>query len=277
MDHQAVKYYPSYIVSKNMHLHPLFLSKITSKFMITDATGKHINVGIPVKFEARHQKVLGYKRRNPRGWEYSNLTLNLLKSIDKLSQIFFFRLSKVGNDIPVLEDLFPDTSTKDAKNLLDGIKQWLKYVSSSLSRYLWIPREAVLNPRSSFALLRSQKFDLGDRVVYIQDSGKVPIFSKGTVVGYTTLSSSLSIQVLFDHEIVAGNNFGGRLRTNRGLGLDASFLLNITNRQFIYHSKASQRLWKRKSNLTIGTIIPKLLTRLLQSNNQKKTEKRKGT
>ncbi|AJR80395.1 Xrn1p [Saccharomyces cerevisiae YJM428] len=280
MDHQAVKYYPSYIVSKNMHLHPLFLSKITSKFMITDATGKHINVGIPVKFEARHQKVLGYARRNPRGWEYSNLTLNLLKEYRQTFPDFFFRLSKVGNDIPVLEDLFPDTSTKDAMNLLDGIKQWLKYVSSKFiavslesdsltktsiaavedhimkyaaniegherKQLAKVPREAVLNPRSSFALLRSQKFDLGDRVVYIQDSGKVPIFSKGTVVGYTTLSSSLSIQVLFDHEIVAGNNFGGRLRTNRGLGLDASFLLNITNRQFIYHSKASKKALEKK-------------------------------
>lgn len=165
-------------------------------------------------------------------------------------------------------------------NLLDGIKQWLKYVSSKFiavslesdsltktsiaavedhimkyaaniegherKQLAKVPREAVLNPRSSFALLRSQKFDLGDRVVYIQDSGKVPIFSKGTVVGYTTLSSSLSIQVLFDHEIVAGNNFGGRLRTNRGLGLDASFLLNITNRQFIYHSKASKKALEKK-------------------------------
>lgn len=280
IDHHAVQYYPSYIVSKNMHLHPLFLSKITSKFMITDATGKHINVGIPVKFEARHQKVLGYARRNPRGWEYSNLTINVLKEYRQTFPEFFFRLSKVGNDIPVLDDLFPNTSTKEAMNLLDGVKQWLKYVSSKFiavslesdsltktsiavvedhimkyaaniegherKQLAKVPREAVLNPRSSFALLRSQKFDLGDRVVYIQDSGKVPIFSKGTVVGYTTLSSSLSIQVLFDHEIVAGNNFGGRLNTNRGLGLDASFLLNITNRQFIYHSKASKKALEKK-------------------------------
>ncbi|CAI6500461.1 AIS_HP2_G0017580.mRNA.1.CDS.1 [Saccharomyces cerevisiae] len=280
MDHQAVQYFPSYIVSKNMHLHPLFLSKITSKFMITDATGKHINVGIPVKFEARHQKVLGYARRNPRGWEYSNLTINVLKEYRQTFPEFFYRLSKVGNDIPVLEDLFPNISTKEAMNSLDGVKQWLKYVSSKFiavslesdsltktsiaaveehimkyaaniggherKQLAKVPRKAVLNPRSSFALLRSQKFDLGDRVVYIQDSGKVPIFSKGTVVGYTTLSSSLSIQVLFDNEIVAGNDFGGRLRTNRGLGLDASFLLNITNRQFIYHSKASKKVLDKK-------------------------------
>ena len=109
-----------------------------------------------------------------------------------------------------------------------------------------VPREAILNPRESYTLLRQQRFSLGDRVIYVQDSGKVPLFSKGTVVGYTTLGLNLSVQVLFDHEIVAGNTFGGRLRTKRGLGLDSSFLLNITDRQFIYHSNASRRHLSRQ-------------------------------
>ncbi|KAF4004734.1 hypothetical protein FOB22_002532 [Saccharomyces cerevisiae] len=132
-----------------------------------------------------------------------------------------------------------------------------------------VPREAVLNPRSSFALLRSQKFDLGDRVVISKILVRYQ-FLKGYSCWLYYSQFIISIQVLFDHEIVAGNNFGGRLRTNRGLGLDASFLLNITNRQFIYHSKASKKALEKKKQSNNRTIIPKLLTRLLQSNNLKK-------
>lgn len=276
MDESMIKYYPSYVISKELQLHPLFLSKITSKFLVTDCNGSHVNVGIPIKFEARHQKVLGYARRNIKGWDYSNVAVALIKRYREMFPAFFAKLSKTSGDIPVMQDLFPDLSSRAIMSMLDDIKQWIKFstenfvvvslesnsltkasiracedyiekYSSSIEQHetkqlAKVPREAVLSPRVSFSQLRAQKFDLGDRVVYIQDSGKVPLFSKGTVVGYTTLGLSLSIQVLFDHEIVAGNKFGGRLRTKRGIGLDASFLLNITNRQFIYHSKASKKV-----------------------------------
>ncbi|GAV54367.1 hypothetical protein ZYGR_0AL00990 [Zygosaccharomyces rouxii] len=280
IDTELVKYFPSFIVSKRLQLHPLFLSRITSRFMITDQAGKNVNVGITVKFEARHQKVLGYARRNPKGWEYSNLALDLINEYRNLFPQFFNKLATIqGSSMPSIEELFPELSSEQCAKLLQDVTTWLTSVTEKFVNVSWesdsltkvsmqavedyiekyssyldktekkqlakVPCEAVLDPKSSYALLRSQKFDLGDRVIYIQDSGKVPLFSKGTVVGYTTLGTSLSIQVLFDNEIVAGNNFGGRLRTNRGLGLDASFLLNLTNRQFVYHSKASKQVSKK--------------------------------
>ena len=277
LDKKLVKYKPSFIIAKEMKLHPLFLSKITSNFLVADTKGKHVNVGIPIKFEGRRQKVLGYAKRNPKGWEYSNLTMDLLSHYRKTFPEFIEKLSRSSSNsnIPSIASLFPELPKDKCSELLAAVRMWLKTVtasfvtvsleSDSLSKtsinaieefimpysthidetekkqLAKVPREAVLDPKSSFTLLRSQRFDLGDRVIYVQDSGKVPLFSKGTVVGYTTLAHSLSIQVLFDNEIVAGNKFGGRLRTNRGLGLDASFLLNITNRQFIYHSKASKK------------------------------------
>lgn len=285
IDTNLVKYFPSFIVSKRLQLHPLFLSKITSRFMIADQAGKNINVGITVKFEARHQKVLGYARRNSKGWEYSNLAIDLINQYRTLFPQFFNKLAAIqGNSMPSIQELFPELSREEYTKLLQDVTAWLKTVtekfvnvsleSDSLTKvsmqavedyiekyssYLdqtekkqlaKVPCEAVLDSKSSFALLRSQRFELGDRVVYIQNSGKVPLFSKGTVVGYTTLGMSLSIQVLFDNEIVAGNNFGGRLRTNRGLGLDASFLLNLTNRQFVYHSKASKQVAKKPAPTT---------------------------
>lgn len=292
IDNSMVKYFPSFVVAKKLQVHPLFLSKITSKFLISNQSGKHINVGIPIKFEARHQKVLGYARRNPKGWEYSNLALQLLQDYKKRFPDFFTRLSKASGNIPSIEELCPESSAEKTKDLLQSVTNWLKaasdkFVNVSLesdsltkvsmlaveehiekySAYLdktekkqlaKVPCQAILDPKTSFALLRSQRFDLGDRVVYIQDSGKVPLFSKGTVVGYTTLGPNLSVQVLFDNELVAANKFGGRLRTNRGLGLDASFLLNITNRQFVYHSKASKKASEEKKprNTSISPRLP---------------------
>lgn len=273
-DASLIYYFPSFVIAKELNLNRLFLARITSRFLIADNEGKQVNVGIPVKFEAKHQKVLGYARKNQKGWEYSNLTVNLLKEYSTRFPHFFHNLSKIPtSDIPVLQDLLPNLSSSDSTKELNEIKNWLKYVtelfvtvsfeSDSLSKgsirsvedYIIahsfeleqyesknlakVPREAILDPRESISLLRTQRFNLGDRVMYIQDSGKVPLYSKGTVVGYTTLGLNVSVQVLFDHEIVAGNTFGGRLRTKRGLGLDSSFLLNLTDRQLVYHSKAS--------------------------------------
>ncbi|CCF57300.1 hypothetical protein KAFR_0C03080 [Kazachstania africana CBS 2517] len=284
IDNKLVHYIPSYVAAKKLDLNKLFLSRITSKFLIDDANGKHVNVGIPVKYENKQQKVLGYARRNPKGWEYSNLTINLIREYRSRFPEFFRGLSRTGNGIPSLQELFPGISTEVAMKKLQEIKDWLKFSeenfvivsnesdsltkgsiravedfievhssgreNSETKQLTKVPRDAILNPRVSFGLLRTQRFNLGDRVVYIQDSGKVPLFSKGTVVGYTTLGLSLSVQVLFDHEIVSGNTFGGRLRTKRGLGLDSSFLLNVTDRQFVYHSKASKKLLEGKKSGT---------------------------
>ena len=292
-DNALVQYLPSYIVSKKLNINRLFLSRITSKFLISDIDGRRVDIGIPVKFESQHKKVLGYARRNTKGWEYSTITMNLLREYKIRFPDFFARMEKVGNDIPSIEKLYPEMPMKESVKILDQVKTWLKHVtenfvtvsleSDSLTKasiaevenYIIanvaaieqqnetkqlakVPREAVLNPRDSLTLLRSQKFSLGDRVIYVQDSGKVPLFSRGTVVGYTTLGANLSIQVLFDHEIIAGNTFGGRLRTKRGIGLDSSFLLNITERQFIYHSRASKKhttATPRKEKLSKEEIV----------------------
>lgn len=276
IDQNNVRYYPSYIISKKLRIHPLFLSKITSKFLITDLNNRKIDVGLMIKSEGRHEKVLGYARRNVKGWEYSDLTVNLLSEYRRTFSDFFEKLAQQGRNIPSIEEIYPDATAEELKALVSNVTGWLKDVKQSfvtvslesdsltkasiaavedeIEKYVQladhselrqlakVPREAILDPKVSLTLLRSQKFELGDRVIYVQDSGKVPLFSKGTVVGYTTIGNSLSIQVLFDDEIVAGNNFGGRLRSKRGLGLDSSFLLNLTNRQFIYHSKASQKV-----------------------------------
>lgn len=104
-----------------------------------------------------------------------------------------------------------------------------------------VPRNAILNASESYQLLSDQKFDLGDRVEYVQDFGKVPIMSKGTVVSIITVGSKTSLGVIFDVPQLSGNNMNGKLQTNRGLSLDSSLVLNLSNKQFVYHSKASKQ------------------------------------
>ena len=45
-----------------------------------------------------------------------------------------------------------------------------------------------------------------------------------------------SLGVIFDQPLLSGNNMNGKLNSNRGLIIDSSLVLNLTNKQFVYHS-----------------------------------------
>lgn len=275
-EHRDFKYFPSFEVARNLHLQPLFLSKITSSFIIENEKGQRVYVGLDLKFDSRREKVLGYTKKGERTWEYSILAINLIQQYRKLFPDFFNALAKpTGNSrqVPSVNSIWPKADSKTIEQNLKKITDWLKEVKSdfikvslesdSLSRKSikeiedqieiyavqadkeeskklgGVPRDAVLDPAVSFNKLKSQSFKLGDRVVYIHDSGKVPLFSKGTVIAYNSLGSSVTLQVLFDKPLMGGNKFDGRLRTNRALNVDSSLVLNLSYKQFIYHSKAS--------------------------------------
>jgi 5'-3' exoribonuclease 1 len=275
LEHQRTRYFPSSEVARNLRIHPLFLSKITSSFMIFDEKNKRVNVGLDLKFESRREKVIGFTRKGERGWLFSADAIGLITDYRKRFGPFFNDLSKwaVGRDIPSVNDIWPKLDSKGIEQRLREITEWLRGVkdqfnrasleSDALSRpsilkieseiklysqeedqsdskkLIGVPKEAVLDPNVSFNKLKSQSFELGDRVIYVHNSGKVPLFSKGTVVAYNSLGSNVALRVLFDKPLIGGNTLEGRLTTNRGLDVDSSLVLNISNRQFIYHSKAS--------------------------------------
>ena len=208
-DEKLIRYYPSFIVAKKLQIHPLFLSRITSKFMVGGLNDRLINFGLEIKFESRHEKVLGYARRNVRGWEFSEMTMALLSEYKKNFPDLFQKLSTAGRDVPSISKLYPGKDINELKKLIEDVRSWLKAVrqnfvtvsleSESLTKASMaaveefiekysispadvskkqlakVPREAVLDPEAAFSLLRTQKFDLGDRVIYIQNSGKVPV------------------------------------------------------------------------------------------------------
>jgi 5'-3' exoribonuclease 1 len=72
-------YFPSYTVATLLNMKPLPLSKITSSFTVVVDGETRMNLGLSLKFEARRQKILGYSRRVPEGWQFSDKALALVK------------------------------------------------------------------------------------------------------------------------------------------------------------------------------------------------------
>lgn len=97
------------------------------------------------------------------------------------------------------------------------------------------PRQALLHPEHAEGRLQGQAFDVGDRVVYVQNSGKVDIAMRGTVVGINTST----LDVVFDQPIMSGSTLGGRCSENRGSIVPKSSVLNLTNPTVIALSKAA--------------------------------------
>lgn len=278
LESRVVQYYPSGQLLRMLHIPPLFLSKITSTYMIEDDEGRRQNIGITLKYQQKGLKVLGYTRRNDRGWEFSAIAIDLIgKYLGKFPAFFKKLISVAGqqNSIPTLKSLGL------SKTELDEIKKYLKSINGELQvvsleseacskisiskiesqiidfvnkpvKYetkgiKGIPRTAVLVPSLSFHALSKQSFKLGERVIYVQSSGLVPVFSKGTVVGIKALGSKNLIQVLFDLPIMSGNDLDGRLKTQRGLTVDSSNLLNITTPQLVYQSRVEKTNKKQGS------------------------------
>ncbi|CAI5757161.1 unnamed protein product [Candida verbasci] len=293
IENREIKYYPSFEVAKTLRISPLLLSKITSQYIITNEKNQKVNIGLELKFESKRQKVLGYTKKSLNGkfWEFSPLAINLLQQYISKFPNLFRRLNQLGpSDIPNISQVsIPDECKK--------VREWLKEVKSELipvslesesftkfsyqaieqymNNYILnqvptinkdikgVPREAILNASESYQLLGDQKFELGDRVIYVQDFGKVPILTKGTVVSISTLGSKTSLGVIFDVALLSGSTFNGKLTSNRGLMIDSSLVLNLSNKQFVYHSKASQV----RKPMTYDEKIAKL-----KANEQRKKE-----
>ena len=106
-----------------------------------------------------------------------------------------------------------------------------------------VPRHALLHPTHAEGRLQGQAFALGDRVVYVQNSGKVDIAKRGTVVGINTAT----LDVVFDLPIMSGSTLGGRCSENRGSIVSKSSVLNLTNPTVVALSKAA--LQRKPDNL----------------------------
>ncbi|KAG2336311.1 hypothetical protein BDR05DRAFT_1015028 [Suillus weaverae] len=81
-------------------------------------------------------------------------------------------------------------------------------------------RYAVLKPSHTIYRLQHQHFALGDRVTMVQDSGGVPLSTKGVVIGLNTKS----MDVMWDVPFMSGTT---------GSTVEFTSCLNVSNPQFI--------------------------------------------
>ncbi|KAJ5708918.1 hypothetical protein N7493_010252 [Penicillium malachiteum] len=279
-------YMPSYAVARSLRLNPLVLAKITSSFTV-EVEGQRVNLGLNLKFEARKQKVLGYSRRGDSGWEFSPKAVNLLQQYminfpefiagiqrnpqnDRYSPTDFYPEDIALLKMKEIRDWLKSVEAKDfqrvpleAEQLDSDIVLSIQKDADEMNQSLpemqpkkvrGVPRGALLRPEDVEHRLGSQTFRLGDRVVYAQNSGKVPIATRGTVVGLTRTPLTILLDVVFDASFMSGTDLSKRCSPFRGQTVPAASVLNISHRQLVTSSRAttSQQSQQEPLPLTVA-------------------------
>ncbi|KAL2133639.1 hypothetical protein VTI74DRAFT_1995 [Chaetomium olivicolor] len=268
---RGMHYLPSYMVAKQLDLHPLTLSKITSSYFIRTVGDLRVNLGLNLKFEARKQKVLGYSRKSETGWEFSPAAIHLIVEYMTRFPDFFAGVKRNPSGAELSEtDLWQDPAV--AASRVKEIGAWLKTLkTSSMERVPLdaeqldsdvvmqlateadrlqlsaipanpkkmngVPRNALMRPEDAEHRLGNQHFALGDRVVYVARTGKVPIAYRGTVVGISRTPTAKLLDVVFDVTFMSGTTLGDRCPPFRGQTVPSTVLLNLTNRQVVAGSR----------------------------------------
>ena len=262
---------PSYVLARQLHLNPLVLSKLTSSFRVQSG-GLTLNLGLNLKFEAKGQKVLGYSRKAQSGWEYSPKATALIADYmmkfpefiagiirnpkgDVYNDTDFYspelakeKVKEIGQWLKSLETKNLERVPLDAEQLdsdtvaliLDAAEKWLEAEGQPEFKVVKnIPRNALLKPSDAEMRLGKQTFQLGDRVAYILDAGRVPIGQRGTVVGMTRTARTMLLDVVFDSSFMAGTSLNDRCKPFHGSTVQFSHVLNLTNRQVVAVSQAA--------------------------------------
>ncbi|PFH61313.1 hypothetical protein XA68_17668 [Ophiocordyceps unilateralis] len=272
---QRNPYIPSYTVAKQLGVHPLVLSKITSSFQVMNSAGLKLNLGLNLKFEGKKLKVLGYSRKSRAGWEFSTSAIKLIADYMVAFPDFFAAIQKEQQNSDIAEiDLWPDPSV--ASQRIKDIVAWLKKqetgrfervpleaeqldsdvvtglakvgeqllqaaTDTSVQKLRGVPRSAILKPSDAELVLGNQRFSLGDRVTFAAAAGKVPIATRGTVVGISRTATALLLDVVWDNSFMSGTTLGDRAPMFRGQTVASTSVLNTTDRQVISASYKSQQ------------------------------------
>ncbi|KAH6626420.1 XRN 5'-3' exonuclease N-terminus-domain-containing protein, partial [Chaetomium sp. MPI-SDFR-AT-0129] len=269
---RGMHYLPSYMVAKQLDLHPLTLSKITSSYFIRTLGDLRVNLGLNLKFEGRKQKVLGYSRKSQTGWEFSPAAVHLIVEYMTRFPDFFAGVKRNPSSAELTEsDLWADATAGSTR--VKEIGAWLKTLkTSSMERVPLdaeqldsdvvmrlateadnlqlsaipatpkkmngVPRNALMRPEDAEHRLGNQDFSLGDRVAYVASTGKVPIAFHGTVVGISRTPTAKLLDVVFDVTFMSGTTLGDRCPPFRGQTVPSTTLLNLTHHQVVADSKA---------------------------------------
>ncbi|TFK65107.1 hypothetical protein BDN72DRAFT_773795 [Pluteus cervinus] len=267
-DRKEDRYFPSFKAADRLGISGRALSKITSSFMVVNSDNQKTNLGLSLKFEAKALKVIDYSRKqNTKYWEFSEKAIQLIKEYKESFPEVFRSLDKGGDAFTHVDEVF---TGNDAEARLRDVKAWLKQKGirdfepvslfcDQLSKETigdiekladdlrqsraggtykkaivkGIPRQAVLKPAHAVYRLQGQKFNIGDRVIMVQDSGAVPLSAKGVVVGL----NSTSMDVVWDNSFISGTTLGNKCSQYRGSTVEFNTCLNLTYKQYVRSTK----------------------------------------
>ncbi|KAH9003127.1 exonuclease II [Lactarius hatsudake] len=260
----AAQYFPSFQVAEMLAMSKRALSRVTSSFMVLVADGQKVNLGLSIKFEVKSMKVLNYSNKNGHIWEFSNLAIDLIRDYKERYPEVFRILDSGGDDMAKASTIFPSEDDPGAKakeirtwlankgvrdfepvpllcdqldksvvkkieELADGFNKERSSDNFKRAMVKNVPRRAVLKPEHAVYRLQNQRFDLGDRVIMVQESGGVPLSAKGVVIGLSTKT----IDVVWDVPFISGTTLNNRCSQYRGSSVEFNACLNLTNRQFV--------------------------------------------
>ena len=288
---RTTPYLPSYVVARQLSMPPLALSKLTSSFNV-NSSGLKLNLGLNLKFEAKKLKVLGYSRKSANGWEYSQKAVDLLvQYMIKFPEFFAGIMQNPTGDGWEDTNFYPP---EIAKQKVKEIGAWLKSVQTKnfekvpldaeqldsdtvklieqaadanlallqdveMKKIANVPRSAILKPSDAEQRLGHQQFEIGDRVIYVQDSGRVPIGSSGTIVGKTRTARNLLLDVVFDATFMSGTSLNDRCSPFRGSTVPSTSVLNLTDKQVVSYSTAGAAAAASKARKqNAGYSMPRL-------------------
>ncbi|KAI9142247.1 XRN 5'-3' exonuclease N-terminus-domain-containing protein [Paraphysoderma sedebokerense] len=280
------EYYPSYVVAKKLGIPGIVLAKVASSLHVVSKTNdQRLNLGLNLKFDSRRQKVLGYTRKNDFGWEYSKKAMELVRSYKaSFPEVFLGLEKRISTDFHKDTDFFP---AEVAGDKMQEIREWLKKVvgvkefervpidvnclskeciqniekavdarQEMLSQREFkpvviksVPAQILLKPSHSETRLSHQAFELGDRVIYVNDAGNVPFAAKGTCIGL----QKDDIEVLFDQSFMGGTSLNDRCSLYRGMTVHKSSVLNLTTPQPPYEAQSNGGAKQSKVEKYIGT------------------------
>lgn len=276
-------------LAKQLGVSPMSLSRITSSVYVISESGSKIDIGLRLKFEGRQQKVIGYTRRSDRGWEFSQKAVDLIREYHESFPAILRCISKPGADDINASLIFPkDTEvelkrlqswlsskkikdfrsvtlevdmlspqlTQELEQLIDDMKTSTEGIDRAL---LDIPAQFILLPSQAiYRLTNRQRFKIGDRVVFVPDSGAGGVVvsgAVGTVVGIEASQSSRPekrgrdaksddsagnwIHVLLDIRTVGAGTLDGICSPGRGITVRSTCLLNLTDHQPPVHRRSA--------------------------------------
>ncbi|KAK9468255.1 alkaline phosphatase [Lipomyces arxii] len=270
-ERQKTVYLPAASVCRELNISGLLLSKITSSYSVTHGDQNAMaNIGLNLKFEGKRQKVLGYTRRTESGWEYSRKAVRLIQNYMTTFPDLFRGITRaLYTDRPDVATLLNIGEAAAAKKRFEQIRQWLKVNASDTSARVPldteqllpetvtkiehfvdnqvmappkmitienVPQGSILKPMDAIHKLGHQTFALGDRVLYVGDAGNVPIATKGTLIGMTSVDGRKVLEVVFDLTFLGGSNLGDRCSADRGMTVEVYNVINMTTKQLAYKS-----------------------------------------